>query len=115
MIFTEIIKDIETEPVTLAEAKVACKIDHDYDGEDEYLNLLIKSARMQLEKFTGRSFGKKTIKMYSDSKYFELLGGPVISIAEVTDQDGTVIDLPYPARLHQRLSLHRSPVYVTYD
>lgn len=114
MIDVEIIEDLETEPVTLDEVKVACKIDLDYDGEDDYLNDLIVSARVQLENFTGRSFGKKTLEMYSDSKYFELLYGPVINILKITDEDGNEIELKHPNRKHQRLKFN-CPVYVKYE
>lgn len=114
MIDVEIIKDLTAEPVTIDEAKIACKIDLDYDGEDEYLKLLITSARVQLENFTGRSFGKKTLEMYADSKYFELLYGPVIEILGVTAEDGNPIELKHPNRRHQRLRFY-CPVYIRYE
>jgi uncharacterized phiE125 gp8 family phage protein len=47
------------EPVSLEEAKLFLKIDH--DAEDELLNDLIKAARENGEQYTGRAFITQTL------------------------------------------------------
>jgi uncharacterized phiE125 gp8 family phage protein len=48
------------EPITLAQAKVQCKLDPDYDDEDEALQIYIQAARELVEEITGRSLITQT-------------------------------------------------------
>jgi uncharacterized phiE125 gp8 family phage protein len=48
------------EPITLSQAKVQCKLDPDYDDEDEALQIYIQAARELVEEITGRSLITQT-------------------------------------------------------
>lgn len=52
------------EPITLAEAKMHLRVDH--DDEDDYINALIQAARVSCENYTEQHFVQKTIKEYHD-------------------------------------------------
>ena len=56
----QIIEDIETEPVTVAEARDYLRITT--TAEDSLIAEMITDARERLEKFTNLSFGVKTLK-----------------------------------------------------
>lgn len=61
----QVTSDLASEPVTATEAKLHLKID--YTDEDDLITSLIKVARQQLEKWSGLSFGAKTIKLFMAS------------------------------------------------
>jgi len=81
------------EPVTLDEAKLHCRLDH--DDEDSLMETLIATARQYGETFTGRSFCTQTIKYYLDKwpsgNVIYLPRPPVQSVTSVkwTDNEGT--------------------------
>lgn len=52
------------EPVTLAEAKLWCKVEDDRTEEDALLLLLIKAMREYAENLTGRAFVQRTLRLY---------------------------------------------------
>jgi uncharacterized phiE125 gp8 family phage protein len=89
--------DLATEPVTVAEAKSWCKVTG--AAEDALFPTLITAARQALEKYTGSSFGSKTIHAtwvdIPDDWILELPYGPVIAISKVyrIDGDGTETEL----------------------
>jgi uncharacterized phiE125 gp8 family phage protein len=56
-----------TEPITLAQAKVQCKLEPDYDDEDEALSIYIQAARELVEEITGRSLISQTRVLRLDS------------------------------------------------
>lgn len=58
MWYDEAIADV-VEPVTLAEAKAQCRVDH--GDEDEKLKLLIPAARGHAEKYCAQSFAAATL------------------------------------------------------
>ena len=85
--------DIATEPVSSVEAKLFCKVTTTAD--DTLFTILIKAARIAMEKYTSSSFAEKTIhatylKMPEDN-LIELPYGPVISVdaAYWVDDEGT--------------------------
>lgn len=91
-------------PVTLAEAKLHCRISH--DAEDEYLGLLIGAAHTYCEHYCQRSFGEQTWlgKWWDFPKQLPL--PPVISIESIQYySDETLVEFadyrfdPIPARL----------------
>lgn len=53
------------EPVTTAEAKLHCRVDH--PDEDTYIGSLITAARVYSEQYTGRAFVNTTFDMKIDS------------------------------------------------
>jgi len=79
--------DISTEPVTVAEMKSYLNID--YSTWDTLLGLLISSARTKLERFTGCSFGTKTLVSTFNqvANNVEIPYGPIQSITSINSID----------------------------
>lgn len=77
--------DAATEPVTLAEAKLHCRVDT--SANDDLVTTLIKAARQQAEEFTGRAFITQTWKLeldaWPDSGVIELPRSPMSSLSSV--------------------------------
>lgn len=82
--------DLASEPVSLTEAKNHLRI-ADYTSDDALIMSLIRSSRTHLEKYTGLSFGTKTITaILSIAGDYELPYGPVCSVTSAaTYDDGT--------------------------
>lgn len=81
-----VISDLVAEPVSLTEVK--SYLDIDYANHDTMLQLMIGAARRRLEKFTGRSFGAKTIKVIMDVWCSQVLPyGPVNTITAALRED----------------------------
>lgn len=83
--------DATTQPVTLAEARLHCRLDgHDEDG---YLSDLIVKATRQFQRLFSRQFVTATWILYLDSFPAEILLKklPVATIASIyyVDNDGT--------------------------
>lgn len=78
------------EPVSVAEMRMHCRIDH--TDEDEYLAALIVAARMWCEDYCRRSFITRTIELKRPKfdESMDLPRGPVQSVTSVQyqDQDG---------------------------
>jgi uncharacterized phiE125 gp8 family phage protein len=55
------------EPVTLAEAKLWCRVDEDDTDQDATLMLLIIAMREYAEHLTGRVFAERTLELRLDS------------------------------------------------
>lgn len=72
------------EVVTLAEAKNFMKVTGTQD-DDLIEDILIPSARQSLEKYTGASFGEKTLEVLFKKwdKVYNLPYGPVIEVEKV--------------------------------
>ena len=94
---TRVITDIVTEPVSVAEAKLYCKVQDSAD--DTLWPILITSARRMLEKYTSCSFAEKTIHAtwveVPKQNYVELPYGPIISVDHIyrIDEEGTEEEL----------------------
>lgn len=56
-----------TEPVTVAEAKIACRIDADITADDDLLTALIKAARSQAEQILCRTITDATYERSLDA------------------------------------------------
>lgn len=89
MFQAQIITDLTSEPVTLAEVKTFLEID--YTDFDTLLTSLIKSARIASEKFTGQSYGKKIAQVQSTQGRVELPFGKFGSISAIVDEDNEAI------------------------
>ena len=81
--------DVVTEPVTLTEAKLYCKISG--TGDDTLLTQIIKTAREQIETYTGRALAEKTLYTEYDSvknaEFFNLPCWPIKSVSSVKTID----------------------------
>ncbi len=77
--------DVVTEPVSITEVKLFCKIAG--TTEDTLLTSLIKSARQAIENYTGLAFAKKTVittyDLLSLNNIIELPVQPVSSVDSV--------------------------------
>lgn len=82
---TRLITPPSSEPVTLAEAKLHLRVDH--DAEDALISALIASARAQCEHILGRSIMPQTWETVLDdfpvNNDIELLNPNVISITSI--------------------------------
>jgi uncharacterized phiE125 gp8 family phage protein len=82
------------EPVSLAEARLACLIDDDYVAQDAYISGLITVARQYGEHYTGRSFIEReleaTYKCFQNE--FELPAPPLVYVkhGKYIDTDGAL-------------------------
>jgi hypothetical protein len=84
LIAKEIQQDLTSEPLILAEAKAAMKVN--FTDDDAFITDLIKTARLWLENYTGRQLGTKVIKLVVDMTahdWYEL-PGPVVGLVAVT-------------------------------
>ena len=103
-----------TEPVSLAEAKMHCRVDHNV--EDALLASLIQAARGLVEETTGRALITRTLEWRVDqwSTLLYLPYPPTISVVQIsyTDADGATATLPTTA-----YSLRNSviPAYIRLD
>lgn len=95
----EVVTDIITEPVSLEEVKRQLNLlfssdgSFQFDDDDDYLTELIPRCREILEKYTGLSFGTKTLRaiIRNECGGTELPGGPIQSITSIKDQDGVLL------------------------
>ena len=76
-------------PVTLAEAKLHCKVDG--TDRDEEINRLIAAGTAFVEQYTGRSIMPQTWKLSQDAfeDSFRLPKGPVQSVSAITYYDAS--------------------------
>jgi uncharacterized phiE125 gp8 family phage protein len=92
----KVITDVDAEPITLAEARLQCKVDADDTSHDAALTALITAAREFAEHYTGRAFAPRTLEAAADKfpcgddDWFDLPLPPVTSVTSVkyTDQAG---------------------------
>lgn len=84
------------EPVTLAEARLWCRIDDGDTSQDAMLTLLIQAMREYAENRTGRAFVQRTLELtlpcFPDDGIIELPYPPLVSVASVKyyAYDGTL-------------------------
>ncbi len=78
-----------SEPVTLAQLKLHCKVDADITTDDDLITALGVAARELLEHRTGRQLVSATWALYLDEfpEYFELLPCPVTAVTSITYYD----------------------------
>lgn len=93
VISVDIIEDVETEPLSLANAKAHLKVD--FSDEDTYITQLIKEAREQIEDEINMALAPKTLKaeLRNERGYIRLpYWSGAGTIVELTDFEGEVED-----------------------
>lgn len=87
----QVITDLASEPVTVAEARDFLRITTTY--EDTLIGEMITDARTRLEKFTNLSFGAKTLKCRWNALdgWQEIPYQPNAVISACVDDDGTTL------------------------
>jgi uncharacterized phiE125 gp8 family phage protein len=87
----KIVTAVATEPVTLAEARLQCKVDSDDTSHDALFDALITAAREFAEHYTGRAIGEQTLETALDwfpaEDFIDLPMPPVASITSVLYTD----------------------------
>jgi uncharacterized phiE125 gp8 family phage protein len=82
---------VENEPITLAEARLQCKLDSDDTAWDSVLTALITAAREYGEHLTQRALAPQTLEMAIDrfpcDSYFDLDMPPVSSVTSIKYDD----------------------------
>jgi uncharacterized phiE125 gp8 family phage protein len=99
VIEVQVVTDIETEPVTLEEAKRHLNLQFDtsgsyeFDDDDTKITALISQCREELEQYTGLSFGAKTLKaiLRNECGGIEIPFGPVTTLTSIKDVDGNTL------------------------
>lgn len=92
--------DIVTEPLLLPELKSHLNMvfetdgSYEFDDDDAKLTLLITECRVALEKYTGCSFGAKTMQaiIRNEKGNQEIPYGPVDSVTSTVTEDGEAIE-----------------------
>lgn len=89
----KVITEPTLEPVTLTEAKLHCRVDH--NTEDLLISSLITAARQYCERVQGRAYITQTLEVtmddYPASDIVKLPRPPLQSVTSIkyTDEDGT--------------------------
>ena len=91
----KVVTPVETEPVTLAEARLHLKVYDDDAAEDALITAWITAAREMAEQFTGRALATQTLELALDefpdaddcSSVIQLPMPPVASITSVKYTD----------------------------
>lgn len=111
---TRVITGPQYEPVTLAEARLWCRVDDDDTSQDAVLMLLIGAMREYAENLTGRSFVQRTLETRMDywpcDDVIELPFPPLVSVSyvEYLDGDGATQQLSGSPSAFQ-VDTHRVP------
>lgn len=96
----KVITAVATEPVSLAEARLQCKVDADDTSHDALLTSLCTAAREFAEHYTGRALAEQTLEAALDEfpcdDYIDLPMPPAATITSVkyTDTAGTEQTMP---------------------
>jgi uncharacterized phiE125 gp8 family phage protein len=99
VIEVQVVTDVATEPVTLAEVKRHLNLQFDtsgsyeFDDDDTKITDLITQCRQGLEQYTGLSFASKTLRaiVRNDCGGIEIPCGPVTSLTSIKDVDGVTL------------------------
>ena len=87
----KVVTTVETEPVTLAEARLQCKVDSDDATHDALITGLITAAREFAEHYTGRALAQQTLEgaldCFPDCDYIDLPMPPVTSVTSIKYTD----------------------------
>ena len=87
----KVITAVATEPVSLEEARLQCKVDSDDTSHDATLTALITAAREFAEHYTGRALAAVTLEAALDAfpceAYIDLPLPPVTSVTSIKYTD----------------------------
>jgi len=87
----KVVTPVATEPVTLAEARLQCKVDADDTTHDALITGLITAAREFAEHYTGRALAPQTLEAaldaFTDDDYIDLPMPPVSSVTSIKYTD----------------------------
>ncbi|WP_395055191.1 head-tail connector protein [Polaromonas sp.] len=87
----KVVTTVAAEPVTLAEARLQCKIDADDTTHDALITSLITAAREFAEHYTGRALAGQTLEgaldSFPDCDYIDLPMPPVVSVTSIKYTD----------------------------
>lgn len=87
----KVIIAVATEPVSLAEARLQCKVDADDTSHDTLLTSLCTAAREFAEHYTGRALAEQTLEAALDrfpcERYIDLPMPPVATITSIKYDD----------------------------
>jgi hypothetical protein len=114
----QVIDDVTTEPVTLAEIKEHLLVDYSY--KDAYLTKLGKRARIQIEKETGVALAPKTLRVELRNETGNVrlpywIEG-VSEIVELTDWEGTSqLETSYTLENGILKTYYNQSVFVEYE
>jgi hypothetical protein len=87
MIQQRIIQDLQTEPVTLQDAKDWLQMD--MPDWDDVITMLIRASREQSEKVSGQAYGVKTFEVTGNKRDEKVyITQPFIEDVEWEDEDG---------------------------
>lgn len=83
----KVIQAVSPEPISLALARLQCKVDSDDTSHDGLLATLIAAARAYAEHYCSRAIGEQTLEMPLDefpcSETILLARGPALSVVSV--------------------------------
>jgi hypothetical protein len=84
----KVVTDYTAELVSLSDAKAWCRITD--TSEDVLIVSIIKAATRRLERYTGRSFGEKSLQVIVNNSKgnIRLPYAPIVSIDNVYDSNG---------------------------
>jgi uncharacterized phiE125 gp8 family phage protein len=86
-----VVTAVATEPVSLAEARLQCKVSSDDTTHDAVLTALITAAREYAQHHTGRALAEQTLEAALDAfpsdAYIDLPLGPVATITHIKYTD----------------------------
>lgn len=112
-----------TEPVTLEEAKDYMRLEGfqdvddsspvEFDDDDDLIESIITSSREAVEKYCGLSLVSKTLTVLLTNKagMIQLPYGPVVSVTQLTEEDGTEIEAENYTVLGTHHKYLKSPLY----
>jgi len=97
---------MDIEIITLSQAKNVLRLDDDYDLEDRLIKDMIDTSVEYCEKYTGLTFGSKSLRCYTKNRTHEIPYGPVSEITSVKDVYGNNVDYTRSGFQHPTLTFH---------
>jgi hypothetical protein len=96
------------EVITIAQAKQLLRLDADYTLEDELIKDMIDCSVEWCEKYTGLTFGLKSLRFYGTKCRHEIPYGPVWDITNVKDVNGNNVEYSRHGFQYPTLTFHGS-------